>query len=78
MTTMEVINHLYKAGLSVALQQGERINLKPTNLVTPALVNLVKVHKQALIKHFNEKDTPKTTKPKLVGFHQIYNSDPFA
>ena len=41
MTTLEVINHPYKAGLSVALQQGERINLKPTNLVTPALVNLV-------------------------------------
>ena len=76
MTTMEVINHLYKAGLSVELPQGERINLKPTNLVTPILVNLVKFHKQALIKYFKEKDTPKTTKPKFVGFHQIYDSDP--
>ena len=73
---MEVINHLYKAGLSVALQQGERINLKPTNLVTPVLVNLVKFHKPALIKYFKEKDTPKTTKPKSLGFHQIYDSDP--
>lgn len=52
MRTQEVINHLYKAGLSVALQQGERINLKPTNLVSPALVNLVKVHKQTLIDYF--------------------------
>jgi len=76
MTTLEVINHLYKAGLSVALQQGERINLKPSNLVTPVLVNLVKFHKHDLIKYFKEKDTPKTTKPKLVGFHQIYASDP--
>jgi hypothetical protein len=76
MTTMEVINHLYKAGLSVTLQQGERINLKPTNLVTPVLVNLVKFHKQDLIEYFKEKDTLKTTKPKFVGFHQIYDSDP--
>ena len=76
MRTQEVINHLYKTGLSVALQQGERINLKPTNLVTPILVNLVKFHKQDLIKYFKEKDTLKTTKPKFVGFHQIYDSDP--
>ena len=76
MRTQEVINHLYKSGLSVALQQGERINLKPTNLVIPVLVNLVKFHKQALIKYFKEKDTPKTTKPKSLGFHQIYDSDP--
>ena len=76
MRTQEVIKHLYKAGLSVALQQGERINLKPTNLVTPVLVNLVKFHKQALINYFKEKDTPKTTKPKSLGFHQIYDSDP--
>jgi len=76
MTTMEVMNHLYKAGLSVALQQGDRINLKPTNLVTPVLVNLVKFHKQSLINYFKEKDTPKTTKPKFLGFHQIYDSDP--
>ena len=76
MRTQEVINHLYKSGLSVALQQGERINLKPTNLVTPVLVNLVKFHKQALINYFKEKDTPKTTKPKFLDFHQIYDSDP--
>ena len=77
MTTMEVINHLFKAGLSVALQQGDRINLKPTNLVTPVLVNWVKFHKQDLIKYFKEKDTLKTTKPKSLGFHQIYDCDPF-
>jgi len=76
MTIQEVINQLYEAGLSVVLEQGERINLKPTNLVTPVLVNLVKFHKQALIKYFKEKVTPKTTKPKLLGFHQIYDSDP--
>jgi hypothetical protein len=58
------------------LEQGERINLKPTILVTPVLVNLVKFHKQALIKYFKEKDIPKTTVPKLFGFHQIYDSDP--
>ena len=73
MTTQEVIKHLQKAGLSVALQTGEIINLKPTNLVTTDLVNLVKVHKQALIEYFKEKDATKTP---LAGFHPIYDGDP--
>ena len=73
MTTQEVINHLHKAGLSVTLQMGEIINLKPTNLVTTELVNLVKVHKQALIDYFKEKDA---TKSPIAGFHPIYESDP--
>ena len=73
MTTQEVINHLHTAGLSVAIQKGEIINLKPTNLVTTDLVNLVKVHKQALIEYFKEKDATKTP---LAGFHSIYDGDP--
>ena len=73
MTTQEVINHLHTAGLSVALQTGEIINLKPTNLVTTELVNLVKVHKQALIAFFKEEDA---TKSPIAGFHPIYDSDP--
>jgi hypothetical protein len=73
MTTQEVINHIHKAGLSVALQTGEIINLKPTNLVTTDLVNLVKVHKQALIEYLKEKDATKTP---IVGLHPIYVGDP--
>jgi len=73
MTTQEVINLLHKAGLSVALQSDEIINLKPTNLVTTELVNLVKVHKQALIAFFKEEDA---TKSPTAGFHPIYDSDP--
>ena len=73
MTTQEVITQLNKAGLSVAMQKGEIINLKPTNLVTTDLVNLVKVHKQALIEYFKEKDATKTP---LAGFHSIYDGDP--
>lgn len=73
MTTQEVITQLNKAGLSVAMQKGEIINLKPTNLVTTDLVNLVKVHKQALIEYFKENDATKTP---LAGFHSIYDGDP--
>jgi len=73
MTTQEVIKHLQKAGLSVALQTGEIINLKPTNLVTTELVNLVKVHKQALIEYFKEEDA---TKSPIAGLHPIYDADP--
>ena len=73
MTAQEVISHLYEAGLSVALQKGEIINLKPTNLVTTDLVSLVKVNKQALIEYFKERDATKTS---LLGFHPIYDGDP--
>jgi hypothetical protein len=73
MTAQEVISHLYEAGLSVALQKGEIVNLKPTNLVTTDLVSLVKVNKQALIDYFKEGDATKTS---LAGFHPIYDGDP--
>jgi hypothetical protein len=75
MTTLEVINHLCEAGLSVTLQPCGNINLRPTKLVTPAFVNIVKGHKQNLIKYFNEKDDLEHP-PKLVGFEAIYDSDP--
>jgi len=56
MTTLEVINHLYEAGLSVTLQPCGSLNLRPTKLVTPTLIDLVRNHKQDLIKYFIEKD----------------------
>jgi len=66
MTTLEVINHLYEAGLSVTLQPCGSLNLKPTKLVTPTLIDLVRNHKQDLIKYFIEKDDLEHP-PKLVG-----------
>jgi hypothetical protein len=75
MTTLEVINHLCEAGLSVTLQPCGNINLRLTKLVTPVFVNIVKGHKQNLIKYFNEKDDLEHP-PKLVGFEAIYDSDP--
>jgi hypothetical protein len=75
MTTQAVINHLYEAGLSVVLQQDESINLRPTKLVTPSLVNLVKVHKQALINYFKEKDIPISTESQLACSPQICHGD---
>ena len=74
MTTLEVINHIYEAGLSVTLQPCGNINLRPIKLVTPAFVNLVKGHKLDLIKYFNEKDDLNHP-PKLVGSEAIYDSD---
>ena len=75
MTTLEVINRLYEAGLTITLQPSGSINLKPTKLVTPSLVNLVKVRKKDLIKYFTEKDDLKQL-PKLVGSQATYDSDP--
>ena len=75
MTTLEVINHLYEAGLSVTLQPCGSINLRPSKLVTPSFVNLVKGHKQDLIKYFNEKNDLKHP-PKLVGSQATYDRDP--
>ena len=75
MTTLEVINRLYEAGLTITLQPSGSINLKPTKLVTPSLVNLVKVRKKDLVKYFTEKDDLKQL-PKLVGYQATYDSDP--
>jgi len=75
MTTLEVVNHLCEAGLSVTLQPCGSLNLRPTKLVTPTLIDLVRNHKQDLIKYFIEKDDLKHP-PKLVGSEAIYDSDP--
>ena len=74
MTTLEVINHLYESGLSVTLQPCGSINLRPSKLITPSFVNLVKGHKQDLIKYFNEKNDLKHPL-KLVGSQATYDRD---
>lgn len=49
MNAEQILDHLKSVGVVATLQQGGNVNLKPSELVTPSIIDLVKQHKLVLL-----------------------------